>query len=52
MSEFSIGFTSGLVVIDGESWLMQAELKVKHQSCGLTFREMMQDLKDYPGENE
>ena len=46
------GADGKLVVIDGESWLMQAELKVKHQACGLTFREMMQDLKGYQGEWE
>ena len=41
-----------LVVIDGESWLFQNELQIKHQACGLTFRELMQDLRHYEGENE
>ena len=41
-----------LVVIDGESWLFQNELQIKHQACGLTFRELMQDLKDNQGECE
>lgn len=34
-----------LLIIDNETWFHQKELKIPQEGCGLTFRELMQDLK-------
>ena len=41
-----------LVVIDGESWLMQREIKIPRVGCGVSFYEMLEDLKYSQGEGE
>lgn len=40
-----IAVDGSLLIIDGENWHQQVSLKKPQEGCGLTFRELMQDLK-------